>query len=318
MFDLNDMYLYTKVVEHGGFASAGRVFGLPKSRLSRRISMLEERLGVRLIQRSTRQFSVTEVGLEYYHLCQDMVAQACAAEDAVERSRSEPRGIVRVACASPLLDTRIAPMLAHYMTQYPAVELLVKSFNRRVDVISEGFDLVIGVHHQPLENRDLVMRSLAQSHYNLVAAPSVLAPRRSPLKPADLVDLPSLSWGLGLQDYTWELEGPGGAVASIHYHPRMVSDDVAVLRAAAVAGAGIVLLPEEVIIDDLKTGNLQIVLEDWTPRTGEIVALFPSRRGLMPAVRVLIDCLALAFERDAPLERGLAHPSDPVHHLYRD
>lgn len=298
MFDLNDMFLYTKVVECGGFASAGRMLSLPKSRLSRRVSVLEERLGVRLIQRSTRHFSVTEVGLEYYHHCLAMVAQAYAAEDAVERSRSEPRGVVRVACSSPLLDTRLSPMLARYLVQCPAVELLVKSFNRRVDVISEGFDLVLSVHHQPLENSDLVMRSFTHGRYSLVAAPSVVAKYDKPLKPADLVDLPSLSWGIALQDYIWELEGSDGASASIHFHPRMVSDNVAVLRAAALAGVGIVLLPEEVVRDSLANHQLVTVLEGWIPRTGEIVAIFPSRRGLMPAVRKLIDFLAEEFEKE--------------------
>jgi DNA-binding transcriptional LysR family regulator len=295
MFDLNDMYLYTKVVEHGGFASAGRMLSLPKSRLSRRVSLLEERLGVRLIQRSTRHFAVTEIGLEYYHHCLEMVTQAYAAEDAIERSRSEPRGVVRVACASPLLDARVAPMLAQYMVLCPAVELLVKSFNRRVDIISEGFDLVLTVRQQPLESSDLVMRTFAQGRYCLVAAPSLLAVYDKPLRPADLVDLPGLSWGLSLRDYIWELEGPGGAVASIHFHPKMVSDDVAVLRAAALAGVGAVLLPEEVVKNDLANHQLVSVLDDWRPKAGEIVAIFPSRRGLMPAVRRLIDFLADAF-----------------------
>ncbi|WP_313651261.1 LysR family transcriptional regulator, partial [Pseudomonas soli] len=149
MFDLNDLYLYAKVVEHGGFAPAGRILGLPKSRLSRRVAKLEERLGVRLIQRSTRQFQVTEVGLEYYRHCLGMLEQAVAAEDAVERNRAEPRGIVRLASSTALLDSRLAPMLARFMAQCPVVELLVKSYNRRVDVIGEGFDLVLSVQHQP-------------------------------------------------------------------------------------------------------------------------------------------------------------------------
>lgn len=310
MFDLNDMYLYTKVVEHGGFASAGRMLSLPKSRLSRRVSVLEERLGVRLIQRSTRHFAVTEIGLEYYHHCLEMVAQAYAAEDAIERSRSEPRGVVRVACASPLLDARVAPMLAQYMVLCPAVELLVKSFNRRVDIISEGFDLVLTVRQQPLESSDLIMRTFAQGRYCLVAAPSLLAVYDKPLRPADLVDLPGLSWGLALRDYTWELEGPGGAVASIHFHPKMVSDDVAVLRAAALAGVGAVLLPEEVVKNDLANHQLESVLDDWLPKPGEIVAIFPSRRGLMPAVRRLIDFLADAF-----MEEHSSIPSVPASRL---
>ncbi|MFC5698872.1 LysR substrate-binding domain-containing protein [Pseudomonas sp. GCM10022186] len=299
MFDLNDLYLYAKVVEHGGFAPAGRKLGLPKSRLSRRVSLLEERLGVRLIQRSTRHFSVTEVGLEYYHHCVAMLAQARAAEDVIERTRAEPRGVVRIACSTPLLDSRLAPMLARFMAQCPVVELLVKSLNRRVDVISEGFDLVLSVRHQPLESSELVMRTLAQSRQCLVAAPSVLAGHTGSLGPADLFELPSLCWGSNVQDYTWELEGPDGAVASIHFRPRMVSDDVAVLREGALAGVGAVLLPEAFVKDDLASGRLVNVLEGWVPRMGEVVAIFPSRRGLMPAVRKLIDFLTEAFEQES-------------------
>lgn len=298
MFDLNDLYLYAKVVEHGGFAPAGRILGLPKSRLSRRVAKLEERLGVRLIQRSTRQFQVTEVGLEYYRHCLGMLEQAVAAEDAVERNRAEPRGIVRLASSTALLDSRLAPMLASFMAQCPVVELLVKSYNRRVDVIGEGFDLVLSVQHQPLESSELVMRRLAPSRQCLVAAPGLLAEHGRPLSPEGLQVLPSLNWGANVQDASWMLVGPAGAEAAVRYRPRVVSDDLTVLREAALAGVGAVLLPEEAVRDDLAAGRLVHVLDDWAPREGEVVALFPSRRGLMPAVRKLIDYLADAFEQE--------------------
>ncbi|WP_194789870.1 LysR substrate-binding domain-containing protein [Pseudomonas sp. UFMG81] len=298
MFDLNDLYLYAKVVEHGGFAPAGRILDLPKSRLSRRVARLEERLGVRLIQRSTRQFQVTEVGLEYYRHCLSMLEQAIAAEDAVERNRAEPRGIVRLASSTALLDSRLAPMLARFMAQCPVVELLVKSYNRRVDVIGEGFDLVLSVHHQPLESSELIMRRLAPSRQCLVASPGLLAEHGRPQTPAQLQALPSLCWGINVQDFTWLLEGPQGAEAAVVIRPRVVSDDLAVLHQGALAGVGVVLLPEEVVAADLASGRLVHVLDGWAPREGEVVALFPSRRGLMPAVRKLIDFLADAFEQE--------------------
>ncbi|BDU09655.1 LysR substrate-binding domain-containing protein [Mitsuaria sp. RG] len=298
MFDLNDLYLYAKVVEHGGFAPAGRILGLPKSRLSRRVAKLEERLGVRLIQRSTRQFQVTEVGLEYYRHCLGMLEQAVAAEDAVERNRAEPRGIVRLASSTALLDSRLAPMLASFMAQCPVVELLVKSYNRRVDVIGEGFDLVLSVQHQPLESSELIMRRLAPSRQCLVAAPGLLAEHGRPMSPEGLQALPSLNWGANVQDASWMLVGPAGAEVAVRHRPRVVSDDLAVLREAALASVGVVLLPEEAVRDDLASGRLAHVLDDWAPREGEVVALFPSRRGLMPAVRKLIDYLADAFEQE--------------------
>lgn len=254
---------------------------------------------MRLIQRSTRQFAVTEVGLEYYHHCVSMMDRAYAAEDAIERSRAVPSGIIRLACSTSLLDSRLAPMLARFMAECPVVELLVKSYNRRVDVIGEGFDLVLSVRHRPLESSELVMRKLADSRQCLVVAPRLLIGHEQPLRPSDLFELPSLGWGANVQEYTWDLDGPDGAVASIRYRPRLVSDDVAVLRQGALAGVGVVLLPEELVRADLAAGRLVPALEDWTPRKGEIVALFPSRRGVMPAVRKLIDFLVAAFEREA-------------------
>lgn len=297
MFDLNDLYLYAKVVEHGGFAPAGRILGLPKSRLSRRVAKLEERLGVRLIQRSTRQFQVTEVGLEYYRHCLGMLEQAVAAEDAVERNRAEPRGIVRLASSTALLDSRLAPMLARFMAQCPVVELLVKSYNRRVDVIGEGFDLVLCERYQPLESSELVMRRLAPSRQCLVASPGLLAEHGRMASPAQLQALPSLCWGINVQEFTWLLQGPQGGEVSVVFRPRVVSDDLAVLRESALAGVGVVQLPEEAVSADLAAGRLAHVLDGWVPREGEVVALFPSRRGLMPAVRKLIDFLAEAFEQ---------------------
>ena len=275
MFDLNDLYLYTKVVEHGGFASAGRILGLPKSRLSRRVSKLEERLGVRLIQRSTRQFTVTELGLEYYKHCVSMMDRALAAEDAVERSRGLPSGVIRLACNTSLLDTHLAPMLARFIAECPVVELVVKSFNRRVDVIGEGFDLVLSLHHRPLESSELVMRTLAESRQCLVATPHLLAGLVHPLLPADLFELPSLGWGISAQEYTWDLDGPDGIATSIRFRPRLVSDDLAVLHEGALAGVGVVVLPEELVRADLASGRLVHVLERWSPQKFEIVALFP-------------------------------------------
>lgn len=298
MFDLNELFLFSKVVEHGGFAQAGRVLGLPKSRLSRRVAMLEERLGVRLIQRSTWQFAVTEVGLEYYHHCLSMLDRALAAEEAVQRSRAVPGGIVRMACRTSLLDSRLAPILARFMAESPAVELLVKSYNRRVDVISEGFDLVLNVHHRPLDNSELVMRRIAQSHQCLVASPKLVAGYDRPLQPSALCELPSLGWGATIQEYTWDLERQDGSAASIRYRPRMVSDDVEVLRQGALAGVGVVLLPAELVSADLAAGRLVHALPGWAPRTGEIVALFPSRRGVTPALRKLIDFLIASFEHE--------------------
>jgi DNA-binding transcriptional LysR family regulator len=131
MHDLNDLFFYVQAVDNGGFAPAGRKLGMPKSKLSRRIALLEERLGVRLIQRSTRHFVVTEIGQDYYRHCVAMLIEAEAAEAAVERSRSEPRGIVRLSCPTALAALAVGEMVARFMMQNPHVQVHMDVGNRR-------------------------------------------------------------------------------------------------------------------------------------------------------------------------------------------
>lgn len=297
MRDLNDLHFFAEVVEHGGFAPAGRALGLPKSRLSRRIAMLEDRLGVRLIQRSTRRFTVTEIGREYYRHCVAMLVEANAADEAIARSRSEPGGIVRLSCPPALLCFQVGGMIARYMQAHAKVTVQLESTSRLVDVLAEGFDIAIRVRFPPLEETDLVMRRLAPSSQRLVASPSLLANCHKDVVPADLADLPSLDFGPPQRDHRWCLEGEDGASAEIAHTPRLVTDDMIQMRLAALAGIGVVQLPTMMVRDDLAAGTLVDVLPGWRPRAGIVHAVFPSRRGLLPAVRALIDHLAEEFSR---------------------
>lgn len=302
MIDLNELFLYAKVVEHSGFAAAGRALNMPKSTLSRRVNQLETRLGVRLIQRSTRQFQVTDIGQSYYRHCVAMMAEAESAEDLIEQNRSEPRGMVRLSCSTPLLNYWMAPRLGRFMAHYPAVELYVKSYNRRVDIISEGFDIALGLSFPPLDDSELVMKVLGPSPQMLVASPAFIQ-RHGPLRtPADLAGLPSVAWAnAGQANHWWQLRNASGATAQVTLAPRLLSDDISVLKSAVLEGAGIANLPCTVVRDELASGQLQRLLEDWEPTGGVITAVFPSRRGLRPSVRTLIDFLATSFvqERDS-------------------
>ncbi len=150
MQDLNDLRFFAEVVEQNGFAAAARKLGMPRSRLSRRIGLLEDRLGVRLIQRSTRRFAVTEIGREYYGHCVAMMVEAEAAQETIDRMRSEPQGVVRVSCPSSVIYFQVGGMIARFMAQCPKMEVLLESTNRRVDVIREGFDIAIRVRFPPL------------------------------------------------------------------------------------------------------------------------------------------------------------------------
>ncbi len=297
MDDLNDLYYFAQVVEHGGFTPAGRALDEPKSKLSRRIAALEERLGVRLIQRSTRHFSVTEIGQVFYRHCVAMLVEAAAATEAVEQHRSEPRGVVNLSCPTALLNFWVGPMLARFMVQYPLVELHVQSTNRQVDLIQEGIDIALRVRFPPLESSDLVMKVLGESRQRVVGAPSWRERLPAKPKPADVAALPTLHWGTVQRDYHWQLDGPKGASAQVRYRPRMVTDDLVALRQAALTGAGVVHLPAVVVCEDLNDGRLVNLLPDWAPRTGVVHAVFPSRRGLLPSVRTLLDFLGEEFEK---------------------
>lgn len=308
MRDLNDLYYFAEVVEHGGFAPAGRALGVPKSKLSRRIALLEERLGLRLIQRSTRNFSVTEIGQTYYAHCKAMLVEAEAAEEAIEMTRSEPRGVVRVTCPVALLDATVAPMLAEFLVAHPRVEMHLEATNRRVDVIGEGIDIALRVRPPPLQDSDLVLRTLAERSQCLVASPALVERLGAANGPADLSRFPSLDLGVPQNEHVWNLFGPDGAHATIYHHPRLITRGMFALRAAAVAGVGVVQLPTMMIAEQLARGELVRVIDDWRPQREIVHAVFASRRGLLPSVRTLLDYLADRFntldEGSAPAPAG--------------
>jgi len=295
MQDLNDLYYFVQVVDHGGFAPAGRALGEPKSKLSRRVAALEERLGVRLLQRSTRKLSVTELGRAYHTHCKAMLVEAGAAQELIDRQRSEPCGIVRMTCPVALLDARVGDMLADFMTEFPRVELHLEATNRRVDVVTESMDVAVRVRPPPLANSDLVMRTLSDRGQCLAASPALLERLGRPAAPAELQSLPSLSLGRPQARHEWHLLGPQGEEVRIEHRPRLITHSMPTLCAAAVAGIGVVQLPAMMISAQLERGELVHVLPDWAPPREIIHAVFPSRRGLLPSVRALVDFLAARF-----------------------
>lgn len=291
MRDLNDLYYFVQVVDHGGFAPAARALGMQKSKLSRRVAALEDQLGTRLIQRSSRQFSVTEIGQAYYQHCLAMLVEAEAAQAVIDNVTAQPRGVIRVACTPGLLTYQMGGLIARFMAQYPEVEVHLHSSSRRVDVIGEGFDLAIRVREPPLEETDLVMRKLDESVHRLVAAPDLMARFPAPSGPADLADWPSLDFGPARGDHVWALHHRDGMTASVRHAPRLVTDDLHMLHEGALRGLGLVLLPTVAVAADLEAGRLIDLLPDWRPKKWIVHAVFPSRRGLLPSVRLLLDFL---------------------------
>lgn len=292
MQDLNDLYFFAMVVEKGGFAAAGRALSIPKSRLSRRIAQLEERLGVRLLQRSTRRFVVTEVGQNFYRHCQAVIAEAQAAQEAVEQLRVEPRGIVRVSCPVSIAQSMLAPILPRFLQAHAQVRVQLLVSNRRVDLINESVDVAIRVRTALDMDPNLVSRSFGRGRLLLVASRSYLDAHKRPQQPADLATLVTLSNVEQEGTQTWELIGPNEQKVKVEHQPRLMCGDFGVIAEAAIAGLGVGLLPERECCAGVASGALEIVLPDWNLPEGIVHAVFPTRRGLLPAVRAFIDFLA--------------------------
>lgn len=293
--DLNDYVLFAEVVAHGGFTAAGRALRQPKSTLSRRIAALEARLGVRLIERSTRRFRVTEVGQAFHERCRLLMLDAQQADAVVAEALSEPHGLVRCSCPVNLVET-LSPVFLSYMARHPKVRLQILATDRPVDLIAERVDLAVRVRLSLDTDAALTLRTLGGSTRILVADPT-LAQRCAGQALSLLAGLPTLSPTDQIGELEWELVDAAGEAQSVRHTPRMTCGDYAALREAAAAGLGVALLPDHACRDLLEAGRLVRVFPEWSSRVGIVHAVFTTRRGLPPAVRALIDHLAEAFRR---------------------
>lgn len=292
MQPLEGFYYFTQVVEHGGFAKAARALDIPKSRLSRHVSSLEGRLGVRLLNRSTRRFVVTDVGHEVYRHATAMLAEADAALEVVEFARAKPCGTLRASCPVALAQSALAPILPAFLEAYPAIRLELHVSNRRVDVLAESFDVALRVRSKPSGEDGLVMRTFREVDELLVASPTYLKGAASLAEPAELEHHTTLDYAGEFDRRPWELLGPQGESAAVEPKPRIVCHDFVVLHQAVLAGLGVARLPESVVRGDLKSGALVRVLPAWRSPQGIVHIVFPTRRGMLPAVRAFIDFLA--------------------------
>src|SRR5215472_3002470 len=234
MQPLEGFYYFTQVVEHGGFARAARALGIPKSRLSRHVMALEAKLKVRLMNRSTRRFAVTEVGQQVYRHATAMLAEADAALEAVEFARAEPRGTIRASCPVALAQSSLATLLPDFLAKYPAIHLQMHVSNRRVDVVSEGFDLALRVRSQPSGEDGLVMRAFGRANELLVASPEYLVRAGAPGSPQELSTRETLDYGGELDPGPWELFGAHGESVRTEQTPHVLCHDFVVLRSAAL------------------------------------------------------------------------------------
>jgi DNA-binding transcriptional LysR family regulator len=294
--DLNDLRLFAEVVERGSFTAAARALGLQTSKLSRRVRALEEELGVRLLNRTSRSLSLTETGRQFHHHCIALVAESRAAKEIVEQTRAEPQGTVRISCPVGLLNSGIAEIISQYMLDHPQVQVLVDATNRRVDVIEEGLDFAIRARQPPLEDTDLAVRQLGLSTLVLVASPGLIGQHATPTSLDSLKDWPTLAMANNGERFVWNLIDEIGQEFSLTHKPRLATDDIPSLRIAAALGVGVAMLPSEFVDNDVRSGKLRRLLPNLSSRAGLVHAIFPTRRGMVPAVRQLLDALIAGYE----------------------
>ncbi|KNY23219.1 LysR substrate-binding domain-containing protein [Methylobacterium sp. ARG-1] len=290
--DLNDYVYFAEVVAHGGYAAAGRALREPKSKLSRRISALEARLGVRLIERSSRRFRVTEVGQSFYERCRAMMLEAERAEALVAEAQAEPHGRIRMSCPANLAKV-ISAIARGFLARYPKVQLQLVVTDRAVDLIEERVDLALRVRRALTSDASLTMRVLGNSRWILVASPQTASQLGADI--ADLASFATLGTNDEAGEVTWTLERDDGAVHVLRHEPRMACADYAVLCDAAADGLGVAFLPDHACAAHMASGKLVRIFRDWRSKDGIVHLVFTTRRGLPPAVRALIDHVAKEF-----------------------
>ena len=295
--DLNDYFYFANVVEKGGFAAAGRALSLPKSLLSRHVRQLEDRLGVRLIQRTSRQFVVTDVGQAFYRRARAALDEMEAAEAEVRCHTGSLSGRVRLSCTVGMARYALGDILTGFLLENPGVEVTQNVTNEQLNLVEAGLDLALRGHVGALPDSNFVQRTIARAPWFLFASPAYLERAGTPSTPADLERHVGLKVGWRRELGEWSLQGPKGARYSVHFRPRLCSDDMSTLKTAAAAGLGIVALPGYICRPELREGKLVCVLPDWLAADAQISLLKPTSRGALPVVQALAEHLTKELPR---------------------
>ena len=289
--DLDDFYCFAMVVEHGGFSAAERATDIPKSKLSRRVHNLEERLGVRLIQRSSRHFAVTDIGMNVYRHAQVMMTAAQAAHDLVDHLSIQPRGVIKMSLPVSIAQNEIAKILPEFLKTYPEIKVQLIVSNRRVDIINEAIDIALRVRSNLDDDPTLVLRKFEKIEQHLFASQAYLNQYGDLKQPEDLSEHRILSMVDEHLDQHIVVHDEDNHQKKIKVNPVVMGSDLMMLAQLARQNCGIALLPDTIAQDYIESGELVRVLPNWKAPHGILHAVYPSRRGQLPAVRVLIDYL---------------------------
>jgi DNA-binding transcriptional LysR family regulator len=299
MLDLNDFFYFVQIVDRGGFTAAGRTLRVPKSTLSQRIQQLEGSLGVRLLNRTSRRFGMTDAGEDFYRHAVAMLREAEQAETVVRQRLAEPSGTVRCTAGVATMQFAMSDIIADFLTQHPKVNVVAHAADRTVDIIGENYDIAIRAHSDPLPDSNLVQRTLTPAPWFLFAGTDYLAAHGMPRTPQDLQAHPSLFMMRTGVAPVWRLRHARQAKNEIvmPLAPRLLGDEMVGLQRAAIKGLGVVALPGYVCRAAVRSGALQRVLPDWLAGDSTITALIPYRQGLLPSVRAFLDHLAAEFPK---------------------
>ena len=302
--DFNDTLMFVKVVEKGSFTAAAQALGVPKATLSRKVTELEQRLGTRLLKRTTRKLGLTEAGTLYYERSARIVLDLTEAESAVSQLNSAPRGWLRFTAPYSLGTDAITPLLPEFMARYPDVRLEMFLSNEKVDLVASEMDLALRVGNLP--DSSLSARKLATLQMHVYASPDYLARHGEPLQPADLEHHRALAFRQQRHNgrYLWELQD-GQRTIEVPVAPVLVANDPPSLFNSVVSGVGLALLPDSFGKIAVQQGRLRRLLHPWAGPTMDLNAVFPPGRMHAPKVKAFVDFLSENLQIEAAAMRIL-------------
>ena len=284
--ELDDLGVFVAVVDAGGFSAAARVSGARKAHVSRRVQELERRLGVKLLERTTRTVRLTEAGTAYYDRASRAVRLALEARAAVDAGRHEPVGLLRVTTTELLAELVLRPVVLTYLRKHPKVSVELDVTSRSVDIVREGFDLALRVGVP--SDSSLVGRVIGKGRALCVASPSYLARVALPRAPRDLERLDAVTIAGGSNEWAFQRRG---RKLTVRPRLRLSTPSYTLAREAIVAGLGVGRLPSYFVAEDLAAGRLEPVLEPWTPPPVSVAAVYASGRLVAPKTRAFVDAL---------------------------
>lgn len=313
MQDLNDMATFARVVEAKGFSEAARRMGASKSRVSKTITRLEASLGARLLNRSTRGHSLTEIGAAFYEHCVRIVDEATQAAELVDQLQSEPRGVLKITASVAFGRLHVAPAVAEYLGRYPGMKIDMTVTDRLVNLVDEGYDVAIRIAQEP--SLHLVARKFAPVRRVVCATPGYFKRHGVPAIPHDLVQHNCLRYTQFCTHGDWRFQSPEGEIVVPVNGSLRVDDDDA-LSQAVLGGLGVALLPTFIIGRELQAGRLQSVLSDYVPLERRIYAVHLPNLHLPVKVRGFIDFLQARFGTEPYWDRKADLSAAPVEEVH--